>query len=100
VTDQLVPQRIRGSRPKGEIEPPYRVYIHNDDVTPMQFVVHILATVFLLPAINAEQVMYSAHLNGRAYVQTLPGAEARRRVAKARFAARLRKYPLDFSVER
>jgi ATP-dependent Clp protease adaptor protein ClpS len=78
---------------------PWAVFIHNDDVTPMDFVVHILVTVFQLPTPNAAQVTYSAHLNGRAYVQTLPRLEASRRVGRARFAARLRGFPLEFSLE-
>ena len=65
----------------------------------MDFVVHVLVSVFLLPTINAEQVMYSAHLNGRAYVQTLPEDEARRRIGRACFAARLGQFPLRFSIE-
>ena len=65
----------------------------------MDFVVHVLTTIFQLPSPNAEQVMYAAHLNGKAYVQTLPRSEAQRRVGLARFAARLRGFPLEFSVE-
>ena len=40
----------------------FRIFVHNDEITPMDFVVHVLVSVFLLPTINAEQVMYSAHL--------------------------------------
>jgi ATP-dependent Clp protease adaptor protein ClpS len=82
-----------------EQESPWAVFIHNDEITPMDFVVHLLMTVFLLPSPNATQVMYSAHLNGRANVQTLPRSEARRRAGQARFAARLRGFPLEFSLE-
>ena len=99
--DQLVPQRIR--RPEEEEqtgqEPPYRVIVHNDDVTPMEFVTHILVTVFLIPQENALMIMYTAHLNGAAYVQTLPRPEAEKRINKAHFAARMRSYPLQFSME-
>ena len=82
-----------------EEEPLYRVIIHNDEVTPMDFVIHILITVFLLPTANAANIMYTAHINGLAYVQTLPKTEARRRINKALFAARLKGYPLEFSME-
>jgi ATP-dependent Clp protease adaptor protein ClpS len=97
--DQALPGRTSGPERQGASEGAFRIFIHNDDVTPMDFVVHILVSVFLLPVINAEQVMYSAHLNGRAYVQTLPADEAQRRIGRACFAARLRKFPLQFSME-
>lgn len=79
--------------------PLYRVIIHNDDVTPMNFVVHILLTVFLLSGPGAVQVMYTAHYHGSAYVQTVPKTEAEKRVIHAHMAARLAGYPLRFTIE-
>lgn len=76
-----------------------RVFIHNDDVTPYEFVVIILQRVFELKPLVAEHVTYVAHTAGIAYVTTLPCAEAHRRVGKAHFAATLEGYPLTFSVE-
>jgi ATP-dependent Clp protease adaptor protein ClpS len=81
------------------LEPPYRVIIHNDDVTPMDFVMNILRTVFKLDGLHALQVMYTAHHHGEAHVQTLPKAEAVRRVGLAHMAARLNRYPLTFTIE-
>src|SRR5512142_3122902 len=99
VLGQLVPQKIRPPAEEPELEPPYRVIIHNDDVTPMEFVTHILVTIFFIPQENAVTIMYTAHLNGAAYVQTLPKAEAKKRINKAHFAARMQRYPLEFSME-
>ena len=82
-----------------ELEPLYRVIIHNDDVTPMDFVVHILTTIFVLTQPNAMEVMLIAHFKGAAYVQTLPKIEAEKRINKAHFAAGLEGYPLHFSLE-
>jgi ATP-dependent Clp protease adaptor protein ClpS len=84
---------------KTELEPLYRVIIHNDDVTPMDFVVHILTTIFELFEPNAMDVMLTAHFKGVAYVQTLPKTEAEKRINKAHFAAGLEGYPLHFSME-
>ena len=81
-------------------EPPYRVIIHNDDVTPMDFVVGVLLQIFLLSGPRALQVMYTAHIHGSAYVQTLPKPEALLRVHRAELAARLESFPLTFTVER
>jgi ATP-dependent Clp protease adaptor protein ClpS len=84
---------------KTELEPLYRVLIHNDDVTPMDFVVHVLMRIFLLPQPDAETVMLTAHFTGLAVVQVLPKSEAERRIRKAHFAAALEGYPLHFSME-
>jgi ATP-dependent Clp protease adaptor protein ClpS len=79
--------------------PLYRVIIHNDPVTPMDFVIHILVAIFFVPDPNAAHIMYTAHINGSAYVQTLPKPEAGRRIGRATFSARLKGYPLEFSME-
>jgi ATP-dependent Clp protease adaptor protein ClpS len=80
-------------------EPLYRVIIHNDDVTPMDFVVHVLNNIFMLLPPDAVKVMYTAHYRGQAVVQILPRSEAERRINKAHFAAGLEGYPLHFSME-
>jgi ATP-dependent Clp protease adaptor protein ClpS len=80
-------------------EPLYRVIIHNDDVTPMDFVVHVLNTIFMLLPSDAVKVMYLAHFHGQAVVQILPRSEAEKRINKAHFAAGLEGYPLHFSME-
>ncbi len=80
-------------------EPLYRVLIHNDDVTPMDFVVMVLEKIFLVTRPNAMSIMLIAHYTGMAYVQTLPKSEAQKRIGKAQFAAGLEGYPLKFSME-
>jgi ATP-dependent Clp protease adaptor protein ClpS len=82
-----------------KLEPLFRVIIHNDDVTPMDFVVHVLTSIFFLMQPDAMEVMFTAHFKGAAYVQTLPKAEAEKRINKAHFAAGLEGYPLHFSTE-
>ena len=80
-------------------EPLFRVIIHNDDVTPMDFVVHVLRTIFMLLMPDAVKVMYMAHYRGEAVVQILPKSEAEKRINKAHFAAGLEGFPLHFSME-
>lgn len=81
------------------LEPMYRVLIHNDEVTPMEFVVMILQKLFQLSLAEAEFVMLTAHYTGLAHVVSLPLNEARSRVGKAHFAAQLEGYPLTFTIE-
>lgn len=85
--------------PETALEPLYRVIIHNDDVTPMDFVVSILEHIFFVSEPDALEIMYTAHFSGMAYVQTLPKNEAQTRINKAHFAAGLESYPLHFSME-
>jgi ATP-dependent Clp protease adaptor protein ClpS len=84
---------------KTELEPLYRVIVHNDDVTPMDFVVNILDIIFHVPNPAATHIMYTAHLHGTAHVQTLPKAEAEKRIEAAHTAAKIVGYPLRFSME-
>jgi ATP-dependent Clp protease adaptor protein ClpS len=82
-----------------ELEPPYRVLIHNDDVTPMDFVVQVLQSVFELLFDRAESVMLAAHQGGVAYVASYPKEEARSRVERAHALARAVGFPLKFTLE-
>lgn len=81
------------------LEPNCRVLIHNDEVTPYNFVIAILQRIFRLPHAQAELVTFQAHTAGMAHVTTLPCPEANARVGKAHFAASLEGYPLLFTVE-
>ncbi|MCO5187254.1 MAG: ATP-dependent Clp protease adaptor ClpS [Anaerolineae bacterium] len=82
-----------------EIEPPWQVIIHNDDVTPMDFVVLALLRFFDLDSDRAMKVMLTAHYMGEALVGVYPRDDAQRRVGRAHFAAALEGYPLTFSAE-
>ncbi len=82
-----------------ELEPLYRVIIHNDDVTPMDFVVHVLERIFFVTPPDSIHIMLTAHYGGEACVQIIPKSEAEKRVNKAHFAAGLEGYPLHFSIE-
>ncbi|MCL4531230.1 MAG: ATP-dependent Clp protease adaptor ClpS [Chloroflexi bacterium] len=97
---QTIPRIREDAQAETSEGPLYRVIIRNDNITPMDFVTHILITVFLMPDANAAYIMYTAHLKGAAYVQTLPKAEAQKRINRAHFAAAMQSYPLQFTLER
>ena len=82
-----------------DLERPYRVIIENDDVTPMEFVVLVLLSIFDLDIDRAEAVMLEAHYQGHAYVVTLPFEDAQQRVYHAHNTARAAGYPLSFYLE-
>lgn len=76
-----------------------KVLVHNDDVTPFDFVIGVLMRFFQLNSADAERVTWTAHNNGMALVAVLPLKEAQRRVGRAHFAASLEGYPLTFTIE-
>ncbi|WKZ35623.1 MAG: ATP-dependent Clp protease adaptor ClpS [Anaerolineales bacterium] len=82
-----------------QLEPLYRVIIHNDVVTPMDFVVEVLKVIFFLANNRAAEIMLTAHIKGSAYVQTLPKPEAEKRLDNAHSTARIEGYPLRFTME-
>lgn len=93
-TEQDLDQQLEDA-----LEPNCRVIIHNDDVTPYEFVIMILQRIFQLDLVEAERITFVAHTSGLAHVVTLPCPEANKRVGKAHFAASLDGYPLMFTVE-
>ena len=84
---------------KTKLAPQYRVLIHNDDVTPMGFVVYVLMSVFGRNEADAFEIMLTAHNTQVALVAVLPLEEAEFRVDKAHSMARTQKYPLTFTYE-
>lgn len=75
------------------------VLVHNDDVTPLDYVLRILINLFLLSEEVAEHVAQTAHTDGQAVVVVRPRLEAERMVKVARARARLDGYPLTFTLE-
>ncbi len=75
------------------------VFVHNDDITPYDFVISVLIRFFKLIAADAEGVTWKAHNNGTALVAVLPLSDAQAKVGRAHFAASLEGYPLTFTIE-
>ena len=96
---QIIPEIQIIEETETELEPLYKVIIHNDPVTPMDFVVHVLKNYFYLSNNKAADIMFTAHIYNTAYVQTLAKSEAEKRIHKAHFEANNAGYPLHFSME-
>ncbi len=82
-----------------ELEKLYRVLLHDDQVTPYDFVIMTLVRFFQLDSYQAELITWTAHNSGSALVAVLPLNDAQRRIGRAQFAAGLEGYPLTFTVE-
>jgi len=81
------------------VAPRYKILIHNDSVTPMDFVVDILTSIFKKDFPGATSIMLEAHNSGVALVDVMGLEEAEFRVEQAHGIARTAKFPLTFSIE-
>lgn len=57
---------VQTADPQLATPPMYKVVLHNDDFTPMEFVVEVLQTFFHLDSEAAVQVMMTVHTRGKA----------------------------------
>jgi ATP-dependent Clp protease adaptor protein ClpS len=81
-------------------QPPlYRVLLHNDDYTTMEFVVWILETVFHKVEAEATEIMLHVHRNGIGVAGVYPHEIAETRVNEVHDLARKHEFPLRCSVE-
>ena len=76
----------------------YKVVIHNDDFTTMEFVVKVLTAVFYKSTPEAESLMLSVHNSGSAVVGIYSYDIARSKINKATTRARDEGYPLRLTL--
>ena len=81
---------------KQRLEPPkmYNVVLHNDDFTPMEFVVDILHGVFRLSEVEAERVAFEIHQKGVGVAGTYTKDIAETKASNVQLKARNSGYPL------
>ena len=77
----------------------YRVLLHNDDYTPMNFVVMILRDVFRKNEGEAVRIMLHVHKRGIGVAGLYPHQIAESKVAKVHRQARDEKHPLKCTME-
>jgi len=101
VTRQSTPAReIQGqSSTKTQAPPRYRVLMHNDDYTTMEFVVEVLLGVFHKQKSEAEQIMLNIHYKGMGICGVYPFEIAETKVSQVHGRARSAGYPLRCSLE-
>jgi ATP-dependent Clp protease adaptor protein ClpS len=87
------------SREKVEEPPLYKVVLHNDDYTTMEFVVWVLERVFNMPEEQAIQVMLSVHLRGTGVAGIYTYEIAESKVERTTTLAREHEYPLLTTME-
>ena len=86
---------------KQEVRKPplYKVILHNDDYTTMEFVVSVLKDVFNRSEIDAIRIMLHVHIRGAGIAGVFPYEVAETKAAKATELARAQEFPLLCTVE-
>jgi ATP-dependent Clp protease adaptor protein ClpS len=82
-------------------EPPlFKVLLHNDDYTTMDFVVTILETVFGKDTTEATQIMLNVHHQGHGVAGIYTREIGETKVAVVHRMARKNQFPLKCSLEK
>ena len=77
----------------------YRVILHNDHYTTMEFVVDILVKIFHKPSREATQIMLDVHRSGSGNCGVYSLDIARTKVSQVHALARQHDFPLRCSYE-
>jgi len=77
----------------------YRVILHNDHYTTMEFVIEVLMKVFYKQAAEATKIMLDVHKKGAGMCGVYTYDIASTKVFQVQHMARQREYPLKCSLE-
>jgi ATP-dependent Clp protease adaptor protein ClpS len=77
----------------------YKVLLHNDDYTTMEFVVFVLQSIFHHDETKAVQIMLHVHKSGIGVAGVYTREIAETRVSQVEELAREHEYPLRCSLE-
>ena len=81
------------------LPPKYHVVFHNDNVTPMVFVVTVLKTVYDMDDKKAFNTMMEVHLNGKGIAGTYIKSVAETKVLLTNELSENSNFPLKVTIE-
>ncbi|MDH5722891.1 MAG: ATP-dependent Clp protease adapter ClpS [Alphaproteobacteria bacterium] len=88
------------AKPKTKKPSMYKVLLLNDDYTPMEFVVHVLETIFGKSRQEATDIMLHVHRRGVGVCGIFTFEVAETKVAQVMDYARANEQPLQCTMER
>ncbi len=94
-----MPQPEIKERPRLKRPRLYRVVLHNDDYTTMEFVVQVLMDVFHKSRDEATHIMLHVHTRGRGVCGVFTREVAETKVARVLELAREEEHPLLCTME-
>ncbi|MDP4143710.1 MAG: ATP-dependent Clp protease adaptor ClpS [Bacillota bacterium] len=77
----------------------YKVIMHNDDYTTMEFVIDVLVNIFRKTPVEATKIMYDVHKNGIGIAGVFPYDIAATKIQQATNAAIKNGFPFKLSME-
>lgn len=86
-------------RPESRLPRLYRVLLHNDDYTTMEFVVEVLVRFFHLSETEAGRIMLQVHYDGAGVAGTFTRDVAETKVEQVTTLAREEGFPLLLTME-
>jgi len=98
-TDSEIKEKISIDSKKGR-PPLYKVILHNDDYTSMEFVVEILMTIFGKSLEKATQIMLNIHNKGKDICGIYPRQIAETKIEIVHNLASNRGFPLKSTMEK
>ena len=87
------------ARPRVKRPPLFKVVLINDDYTPMEFVVHVLESFFLMNREKATRVMLHVHTRGKGVCGLFTRDIAETKVAQVNEYSRANQHPLLCAME-
>jgi len=90
---------VEQSKPKLKKPPMYKVLLHNDDYTPMEFVVSLLMNFFSMTRPKAEEIMIHVHTKGVGVCGVFPREIAETKVRLVMDYATENQHPLQCSMD-
>ena len=95
-TDGVVKERVKTEKKDPTM---YKVVLLNDDYTTMEFVVHVLETVFQKSPAEAFRIMMAVHQAGSGIAGVYPFEVAETKVETVTSMARHAEFPLRAAIE-
>jgi ATP-dependent Clp protease adaptor protein ClpS len=92
-------QVLTRKKPKTRKPRLYKVLLHNDDYTPMEFVVAILEQIFHLGEVDATRIMLHVHTKGVGVAGVYTYEIAETKMQQVLVNAQRHEYPLQCTVE-
>ena len=87
-------EKIKLKKPKQ-----FKVIMHNDDFTTMEFVIYILTAIFKKEILEAEKIMLDVHNKGIGIVGIYSYDIAKTKVQKSQLLAKEEGFPFKITIE-